>query len=311
MKNIDENMKNVDIQQNISAGSTETPSDKKMKKAYELASSLIRDRLETEDKENIDILDEMTSDDVVVVEGQYDHIHLVLQHSKIPFKRVDQTQLSQIELRSDQTVFVNCTGTFDSDLARKLNTFVNSGGQLITTDWCLRSVLEPGFPGYVEYNNSATSDEVVRIEIVDKDDPVLKGFLDEETDPQWWLEGSSYPIKVLNKNKVSILIKSKQIKEKYGEEPVVVRFNHGDGVVYHMISHFYLQRTETRDAKQSMGASMYSMAKGSSAKTADMYKMAEEDYDLNFGEVQSANTSAEFVSRALLSQKKKFRKKGK
>jgi hypothetical protein len=60
-----------------------------------------------------------------------------------------------------------------------------------------------------------------------------------------------------------------------------------------------------------MGASMYSMAKGSSAKTADMYKMAEEDYDLNFGEVQSANTSAEFVSRALLSQKKKFRKKGK
>ncbi|MHA1984819.1 MAG: hypothetical protein ACW967_10715, partial [Candidatus Hodarchaeales archaeon] len=197
MKNIDENMKNVDIQQNISAGSTETPSDKKMKKAYELASSLIRDRLETEDKENIDILDEMT--------------YLVLQHSKIPFKRVDQTQLSQIELRSDQTVFVNCTGTFDSDLARKLNTFVNSGGQLITTDWCLRSVLEPGFPGYVEYNNSATSDEVVRIEIVDKDDPVLKGFLDEETDPQWWLEGSSYPIKVLNKNKVSILIKSKQI----------------------------------------------------------------------------------------------------
>ncbi|MFV2015363.1 MAG: hypothetical protein ACC656_08045, partial [Candidatus Heimdallarchaeota archaeon] len=269
----------------------------------------IRDRLEAEDKENIEIMDEIASDDVIVIEGQYDHIHLVLEHSKIPFTRIQPSQLENLELRSDQTVFVNCTGSFDTDLARKLNTFVNSGGQLITTDWCLRSVLEPGFPGYVEYNNTATSDEVVRIEIVDKEDPVLKGFLDEETDPQWWLEGSSYPIKILDKDKVSVLIKSKQIEEKYGENPVVVRFNHGEGVVYHMISHFYLQRTETRDAKQSLGASAYSMNKGSSKKTKGMFKMAEESMDLSFGEVQSANTSAEFVSRALLKQKKKYRKK--
>jgi hypothetical protein len=280
-----------------------------MKKAYELASSLIRDRLEAEDKENLDIMDDISSDDVIVIEGQYDHIHLVLKHSKIPFTQIQPSQLADMELRSDQTIFVNCMGHFDQDLARKLNTFVNSGGQLITTDWCLKSVLEVAFPGYVEYNDNATSDEVVRIEIVDKNDPVLKGFLDEDTDPQWWLEGSSYPIKVLDEKKVSVLIKSKQLKEKYGENPVVVRFNHGEGVVYHMISHFYLQRTETRDSKQKMGASAYSMGKGSSMKTAAMYKMAEESMDLNFGEVQSANTSAEFVSRALLSQKKKYRKK--
>lgn len=309
MKEKKETITAPQYQQNVNSESTGNPSDPKMKKAYELASSLIRDRLEAEDKENLDIMDEISSDDVIVIEGQYDHIHLVLKHSKIPFTQIQPSQLGEMELRSDQTIFVNCMGNFDHDLARKLNTFVNSGGQLITTDWCLKSVLEVAFPGYVEYNDNATSDEVVRIEIVDKKDPVLKGFLDEDTDPQWWLEGSSYPIKVLDEKKVSVLIKSKQLKEKYGESPVVVRFNHGEGVVYHMISHFYLQRTETRDAKQEMGASAYSMGKGSSMKTAAMYKMAEESMDLSFGEVQSANTSAEFVSRALLSQKKKYRKK--
>lgn len=308
MKDINGNKNDVQYQQNINSGSTSDPSDPKMKKAYELASSLIRDRLEAEDKENLDIMDEISSDDVIVIEGQYDHIHLVLKHSKIPFTQIQPSQLAEMELRSDQTIFINCMGSFDATLARKLSTFVNSGGQLITTDWCLKSVLEVGFPGYVEYNNNATSDEVVRIEIVDKEDSVLKGFLDEDTDPQWWLEGSSYPIKILDEEKVSVLIKSKQLKEKYGENPVVIRFNHGDGVVYHMISHFYLQRTEIRDAKQEMGASAYSMSMGSSMKSQAMYEMAEESMGLNFGEVQSANTSAEFVSRALLKQKKKYRK---
>ncbi|OLS19996.1 MAG: hypothetical protein HeimC2_39270 [Candidatus Heimdallarchaeota archaeon LC_2] len=297
------------IQEMNKTGKPTDPSDKKMKKAYELASLLVRDRLESEDKENIDILDEMIDEDVIVIEGQYDHIHRVLKHSGIPFKRIQPTELENLELRSDQTIFVNCTGVFPDKMARKLNTFVSMGGQLITTDWCLKSVLETGFPGYVEYNQKATADEVVRIEIVDKKDPVLKGFLDEEADPQWWLEGSSYPIKILNKEKVKVLIKSKEIGKKYEEDPVVVRFEHGDGVVYHMISHFYLQRTETRDAKQEMGASVYSMSKGSSMKTAAMFEEAEAEMDMNFGEVQSANTSSEFISRALLKQKKKYKNK--
>lgn len=300
---------NFPIQEMNNASNKSDPSDKKMKKAYELASALVRDRLETEDKENIEILDEMIEDDVIVIEGQYDHIHLVLQNSKIPFKQILPPQLEELKLRSDQTIFVNCTGSFPNELARKLNTFVTMGGQLITTDWCLKSVLEIGFPGYVEYNQKATADEVVRIEIVDKEDPVLKGFLDEEADPQWWLEGSSYPIKILDKEKVKVLIRSKEIGNKYEDDPVVVRFKHGEGVVYHMISHFYLQRTETRDEKQKMGASMYSMSKGSSLKTSAMFEAAEADMDMNFGEVQSANTSSEFISRALLSQKKKYRKK--
>jgi hypothetical protein len=54
-------------------------------------------------------------------------------------------------------------------------------------------MLEVGFPELVEYNNRATADEVVRIEVLDREDTVLMGFFDEEADPVWWLEGSYYP----------------------------------------------------------------------------------------------------------------------
>ena len=45
--------------------------------------------------------------------------------------------------------------------------FVESGGTLFTTDWALRNVIEPAFPGIIEYNDMPTGDDVVRIEVLD------------------------------------------------------------------------------------------------------------------------------------------------
>lgn len=78
------------------------------------------------------------------------------------------------------------------------------------------------------------------------------GFLDQEKDaaPVWWLESSSYPIEVLDKKKVKVLVRSEELKRRYKHDPVIISFEWGKGVVYHMISHFYLQRSETRTKKQ-------------------------------------------------------------
>ncbi|MDH5404102.1 MAG: hypothetical protein OEY49_16510 [Candidatus Heimdallarchaeota archaeon] len=273
-----------------------------MAEAYRLSKRITMDRLEKEDQENMDILKKLESSDVLVIDGTYDHIHLVLQHIELPFIQITQDQAKQIKFRPDQTVFVNCPRAFDSELARQLATFVFEGGQLITTDWALKNVIEVGFPGLIEYNKRATADDVVRIEVIDTSDEIIKGFLDEETDPVWWLEGSSYPIKILDA-KVQIVMRSKELGEKYGEEPVIVKFNHGKGIVYHMISHFYLQRTETRDKKHESTASEYAKTIGASKNTVSMMK----ESIANYGQVQSANTSAEFISRAILNQKKRFR----
>lgn len=278
-----------------------------MNKAYELANDMVREKLQKEDAENIKILEGIGKTDIIVVAGTYDHIHQVLESLKIPFLQITQNQVMQADLKPHQTVFVNCASGFPEDAARKLATFVHQGGQLITTDWALKNVLEVAFPGTVSYNNRPTGDEVVRIEVVDKKDPLIKGFLDEKADPVWWLEGSSYPIKILDSKKVKVIMRSKELKEKYGEEAVIVNFQHGEGTVYHMISHFYLQRTETRDAKQTLTAKEYFKDKGASISTM---KKAE-DSKVSYGEIQSANTSADFVSRAILEQAKRVKERNK
>ena len=82
--------------------------------------------------------------------------------------------------------------------------------------------------------------------------PLWTGFLDQEKDaaPVWWLECSSYPIEILDKKKVKVLVRSEELKKRYKHDPVIISFEYGKGVVYHMISHFYLQRSETRTQKQ-------------------------------------------------------------
>lgn len=277
-----------------------------MKSAYEVSGYMVKERLLSEDKNNVKIIDDISKNDLIVVDGTYDHMHLVLSSLKLPFIRISQEQLKDIKLEPHQTVFVNCATNFPKAQARQLAAFVAEGGQLITSDWALKNVLEAGFPGYVSFNERLTGDEVVRVEVMDKDDSVINGFLDEKTAPVWWLEGSSYPIKVLNKEKVTVLIKSKELKDKYGEEAVLIKFPHGKGIVYHMISHFYLQRTETKDAKQKSNANAYMLDKNISVSKDS--ELQEQINNLDYGTVQSANTSSEFIMRAVVNQKKKNNK---
>lgn len=272
-----------------------------MDEAYKLAKEIVREKLYREDHKNIEVLDNLTDNDILVVRGSYDHIDQVLRSLKIPYAEIYQEDVMAADLKPHQTIFINCSSAFSPEMARKMATFVEGGGQLITTDWALISIIEPAFPNTIAFNQRATADEVVRVEVVDKQDSVVLGFLDEKAAPVWWLEGSSYPIKVLNPEKVKVLIKSNELKEKYGEEAVVVRFNHGKGIVYHMLSHLYLQRTETREGKQDLAAAEYFKDKGASQETISKAAGS----GVTYGEVQSANTTSDFVSRLIINQKKK------
>jgi len=143
--------------------------------------------------------------------------------------------------------------------------------------------------------------------ILDRDDTILQSVLDENDDPQWWLEGSSYPIKILDPERVRVLVQSKELKERHGEAPVFVSFDHGEGQVYHMISHFYLQRSETRTARHAKPSSDYLAAKGVAA--ADMPKFKEMGSDeFPTSDVESAYTSVAMVKAVLLKKKKQGKK---
>ena len=84
----------------------------------------------------------------------------------------------------------------------------------------------------------------------------------DASDPQWWLEGSSYPIRILDKEQARVLITSRELGEKYGEEPVAAVFNFGKVDVFHMISQYFLQRPEFRNTRDQRSAVSYAEDKG-------------------------------------------------
>ena len=230
--------------------------------------------------------------------------------SQTPFNLIDPGELNNADLRPDQIVFVNCPGYIQASGLRKLTAFVVDGGFLFTTDWALKHVLEKAFPGYVKFNEKATADEVVRVEVLDNKDPFLKSILGPEDDPQWWLEGSSYPIRVLDEENVNILVTSQDIKRRYGEAPVFITFDHGEGKIYHMISHFYLQRSETRTARHSASAEMYMVEKESPDALKAKYKaMGIADY--NIVDVEGAFTSSAMMRKMIYDKKRQMRERGK
>ena len=277
--------------------------DDKRRRAYQAGSRLARDRIERDAPLDAAALRAVEANDIVVVPGSYDHVELVLDALGLPYRQVMPDQLRRVQLRPEQLLVVNCPGHLDAPDIVRVRDFVTAGGTLFSTDWALRNLIEPAFPGVLAYNDTPTTDAVVRIEIRDPDSPYLRGVLDAGEDPQWWLEGSSYPICILDGSLVRVLISSKELGMKWGEPSVAVVFPHGEGEVFHMISHHYLQRTELRSDRHRAGAATYWAEKGvaMSAGAAGMTA------DLRLGEVEAAQTSARLFANIVADKKRKQR----
>ena len=275
----------------------------RMDSAYRIASQLLRDTLSAKAPELLEHLDRVQQADVLVVRGQYDRIEQVFESAGTPYTLLNPGDLRRTALRPDQIVLINCPGVVPSVGLRNLTAFVEAGGFLFTTDWALRHGLEPAFPGFIGYDQRPTRDEVVWVRIVDTQDPFLSSILGPQDDPQWWLENSSYPIQILDPERVSVLVTSKDIEDRYGQAPVFVTFEYGLGRVYHMISHFYLQRSETRTQRHAASSVVYLKEKGIAAEqTANYQEMGTGDLDT--ASVESAYTSQVFVRRIILEKQR-------
>ena len=276
----------------------------KMSTAYRVAQEMIKDKLKDVDEDMAAEFEELGQSEVIVSTGVHDNIEQVFNGIGLKHNLINPQQFEKIDLDPDKIIFINCPGNVTSKGLRNLVTFVEKGGFLFTTDWALRHVIEPGFPGYIKYNNRPTSDEVVRVDILAEEDPFLQSLIGPNDDPQWWLEGSSYPIEILNHKEVDILIKSKEIEKKYGESAVFVTFDYGKGKIYHMISHFYLQRAETRTARHAKSGAEYANEK----LNMDPYR--KEKYmnmgidDANLSDVEAAYSSSSIMNKILWDKRK-------
>lgn len=270
-------------------------------RAYRAAARIAREQLRRDAPEKARVLETLEKSDVVVVRGQYDRVEDVLAALEVEFTACSTHALDHMTLRPEQLLVINCPGQISTPAVTKVRAFVEAGGSLFTTDWALKHVIEPAFPGVLAFNERPTADDVVRIEVKDPDNIYLQGVIEGQDDPQWWLEGSSYPIRIVDCERVEVLITSKELGRKYGEEPVAVWFRWGEGEVFHMISHYYLQRTELRTQRHKTGAAAYFGEKGVSMTAA----MQAEYAGLALSDVESAKPSARFVTNVMVEKKER------
>jgi hypothetical protein len=274
-------------------------------KAYRAGARVAKERMAGDAPLDARALEMVEASDVVVVGGCYDHVEKVLDALEMPYTPLAGEQLGAIRLNPDQLLVVNCPGDLPRGVIAGIEEFVASGGSLFTTDWALRHVVQAAFPGTISYGGRPTHDDVVRIELTENDNPFLSGVVDGRDDPQWWLEASSYPIHIDDPDRVQVLMRSRELEEKYGESPVAVLFPHGKGEVFHMISHYYLQRTELRSERHAAPASSWAAEKGVDM-SADL--MADMD-GISLGEVESAGTSARLFANLVAQKKRKAQEK--
>jgi len=70
----------------------------------------------------------------------------------------------------------------------------------------------------------------VPVSWVRPDSPWTRGVEVPGQTINWWLEGSSYPIRVLDP-RVEVLVRSEEMGKRYGETPLVITFGYGEGRV--------------------------------------------------------------------------------
>ncbi len=247
-----------------------------MQAANKAASELLRERMKRDRPTDFAILKKVKESEIVVVRGTYDHVETVLSAVKVPHLVISPEDMDNVELNAGQLLLINCPGQLSDKAIEKVRKFVNAGGFLFTTDWSLQNVLEKAFPGFVEYTRKPTNDDVVAVRILKEDHTFLQHVKSTGDNPRWWLEGSSYPIHILDKKKVEVLMESDEMKRKYGEAPIAIHFKYGDGQVLHIVSHYYLQRTENRTASEKAKGTTFSkslgMAKAPAAAEAELSK---------------------------------------
>jgi hypothetical protein len=276
----------------------------RMRRAYRVSGRALLEELKARRPDDARVLEGVRPAEVVAIRGSYDRCEQVLEATRVPFVAVDAAESPGIDWARLQVLLVSCPGHLPREALGHIGPWVRGGGYLLTTDWALKHVVEPLFPGTVRHNGRQTTDCVVRVEsAAAADDPLLAGFLEAERDPLWWLEGASYPIEVLDPARVRVLVRSREVAQAWGADPVVVTFEEGLGTVVHLMSHLYLQRSDVREARDARPAAEYLASTPLSPDTAA--SLAAEAGDLRASELRSAGSKSRLLANAILAQKRR------
>jgi hypothetical protein len=210
-----------------------------MTRAYQATANIVREEIQRTGTR----AEEFRGGEILVTLGQYDKVQQVLDHLQLPYRTLPCQVVDHLPLRADQVLVINCPGHFTPPGLEAIRLFVARGGTLISTDWALETTVQRAFPRTIEYTGHPTADDVVQVSWVHPEHPFTRGVEVTGQPINWWLEGSSYPIRLIDP-RVTVLVRSEQMRQRYHEDPLVVTFDYGEGTVVHLTSHYYLQRSQ-------------------------------------------------------------------
>lgn len=171
------------------------------------------------------------------VQGDMDYLNQVLTHCPGKLHTILNPSDDPPALKNYDVVLVGCPGKFSNPTRwlPAIQQFVQNGGHLVTTDWCLRNLIQKAFPDTIlEEGRASGSFPIV---VCDRNHPFLLGMT-EAGGVKWEVEVASHRIRILDPKRVRTLLEAPEM----GKHPaILVTFSSGAGQVTHAISHFHLQ----------------------------------------------------------------------
>ena len=264
-----------------------------MQTAYNVAALAVRQRFAEQHPQTLKILNSLVKDDIAVYSGAYDKVEKVLQCLQVPHTMNPDSKKTKAAI-----AFVNCSGGYNNQLITNLAQQVQDGMWLVSSDWALGYFIAKAFPNTVTKTNRATGDEVISVEA--NLDTMWSDVVVLGADPQWWLEGSSHPIQILNPELVKIEASSHDLLRRYDAPVVAVSFDWGKGHVFHVISHFWCNRSRTLTPRHRNPCTDFLEA-GMKLSQEGIKKVLTQGRikadTLNFAQIQSAATATELIAQ--------------
>jgi hypothetical protein len=176
---------------------------------------------------------------LLAVRGAYDYVERVVPHCYAGDKKIIDATTSAPSFQEVDAIFVGCPGKLSlTHWQKPLLGFLDRGGVLLTTDWCLGNFVEKLFPNMVRRKGSASGTFPLRV--LQPKHPLLSGIPDCGG-TSWVVEAASHKIEIVDPKRVATILDAPNMGE---PSAVLVAFEVGNGLVVHAISHFHLQGSD-------------------------------------------------------------------
>ncbi|MFT7668313.1 MAG: HEAT repeat protein [Planctomycetota bacterium] len=176
--------------------------------------------------------------DVLVLNSRGDHIQAILERLGIDHRLTISNQVKTDGLDASGIFISNCTGELEHEDLDRLEWFVKVGGYLCGSCWALTETIDKIAPGIV--TKVITRDEIVDsvpASACDTGSKYTRDVFGEYVIPIYRLEGA-HIIRVLQPERVEMLVDSVECAEKWGGGNLACWFSYGHGTILDSANHF-------------------------------------------------------------------------